>query len=180
LKAEACSTYKATPMPASIDPSGDFLQGMRRLASSVTIVTARDATGARFGTTATSVCSLCAHPPTLLACLNRNASVGRAAPETGAFCVNVLRAEDRLLAELFAGRAGVQGPERFSDALWEDAENGAPILRGALAAFVCRLEKSVAHETHFILIGKAERTIVCPAGARPLLYVEGDFSRLAC
>ena len=52
--------------------TADFIAGMRRLAAGVTIVTANQGE-LRAGLTATSVCSLTAKPPRLLACVHRDA-----------------------------------------------------------------------------------------------------------
>ena len=58
--------------PEPLVPTADYTAGMRRLAGGVTIVTTRLGE-ARAGLTATSVCSLTAEPPRLLACVHREA-----------------------------------------------------------------------------------------------------------
>ena len=70
-------------------PTDDYIAGMRRLAAGVTIVTARLGE-VRAGLTATSVCSLTADPPGLLACVHREADAHALILESGRFAVNVL------------------------------------------------------------------------------------------
>ena len=55
------------------DVSGcDFKEGMRHLASSVTVITVAH-NGKRDGLTATATCSVSAEPPQLLVCINKEA-----------------------------------------------------------------------------------------------------------
>jgi flavin reductase (DIM6/NTAB) family NADH-FMN oxidoreductase RutF len=153
-----------------------FRQGMRRVASAVTVVTTRGPDGERRGATATAVCSLTVDPPSVMACINRGSSVGRLAPESGNFAVNVLRFRDVPLAETFAGRTHVAADQRFATGNWREGDTGAPLLAGALAAFDCRLEKTVEYGSHVILIGRVVRTWIDPEDGEPLLYVEGGYA----
>ena len=66
-----------------------FRLGMRRLPAAVTLVTCKY-DGKYFGLTATAVTSLSADPPSLLTCVNREASAHRAILESKAFGINVL------------------------------------------------------------------------------------------
>lgn len=70
----------------------DFRLAMRRLATTVSIVTT-SSEGRPFGMTATAVTSLSTEPPSLLFCVNRNTSIfPRLGPGVGA-CVNLLCSE---------------------------------------------------------------------------------------
>ncbi len=53
---------------------GDFRKAMRHCAGAVALVTVGREDGGRTGLTATAVCSLSDDPPSLLVCVNRNAS----------------------------------------------------------------------------------------------------------
>ena len=80
-----------------------FIDGMRRLAAGVTIVT----TGVsphRFGLTATAVTSVSADPPTLLACINRDSDSFGPIIRNGRFAVNLLGPGHQELAGRFGGR----------------------------------------------------------------------------
>ena len=88
-------------MDKPVDAS-QFKLGMRNLTHAVNIITAAHA-GHRYGMTATAVCSASAEPPTVLVCLNRNSATHGSVARSKAFCVNVLRAEDSDLSNLFSG-----------------------------------------------------------------------------
>ena len=64
--------------------------------------------GGKAGATATAVCSVSDAPPTLLVCLNRRSQTNPAVVENGVFCVNTLGAGEAEIADIFAGRTGVQ------------------------------------------------------------------------
>ncbi len=156
-----------------------FKQGMRRVSGAVTIVTTRGKGGERRGVTATAVCSLSANPPAVIACINRDTWVGRLAPTSGLFCVNVLARDQRRVAEAFAGLTGHVAEERFRVGDWSELESGAPALRDAIATFDCRLERSVAFASHVVLVGEVGRTLIGPATAEPLIYFDGAFTTSA-
>ena len=154
-----------------------FKQGMSKLEGGVTIVTASQE-GVPAGLTATAVCSLSAHPPRLLACINRAGTTYGVITQCRHFCVNVLSADDRDLAARFAGVGAVPPPERFATGLWGSLKTGAPVLETALAAFDCRVASIIDTGSHAIIIGDVE-DIRAGAGGEPLLYMDGRFSTLA-
>jgi flavin reductase (DIM6/NTAB) family NADH-FMN oxidoreductase RutF len=154
--------------------AGEFRAAMRELAAGVTIVTAGTADGRR-GLTATAVCSVSADPPTLLVCVNRSTEGHAAIAQSRAFCVNVVGAEQRSLAERFAGRDGTHGAERFAFGRWDRLVTGVPVLGDAVAAFDCRVIEALSWTTHTIFIGAVAATRVSPA--RPsLIYRAGAFA----
>jgi len=154
-----------------------FIQGMRQLASGVTLITT--ACGGRWaGLTATAVCSVSAEPPQLLACINRQAETHRMIAGSGAFAVNVLAAKQHRLAQVFAGASGVYGDHRFDEAEWCTLLTGAPVLTPCLASFDCRLIEIVPAASHSIFIGEVVAVQLEPA-LDPLVYVEGDYGLIA-
>ena len=66
--------------------------GMRQLAAGVCLITSADQQQPG-GMIATAVTSVSAAPPTLLVCVNRNASMFELIQRSGHFCVNVLAAD---------------------------------------------------------------------------------------
>lgn len=151
-----------------------YRKAMRSYAAAVTIIsTGRQ--GERTGLTATSVCSLSDAPPTLIACINRNASAHEIVRATGAFGVNVLRAAQVELANTFAGRRAIEREQRFTDDVeWTSLVTGAPILAAALVGFDCALVGEYSHDTHSIFIG-CVRAIRCRDANDPLIYFGGGF-----
>jgi flavin reductase (DIM6/NTAB) family NADH-FMN oxidoreductase RutF len=138
-----------------------FKLGMSRLAAGVCVIAtgSAEAPGDWRGMTATSVCSLCADPPSLVACVDRGTGTYREVLRNGAFSVNVLTSSDVGTARTFAGRRGAFGAERFASGEWSPGELGAPVLLGALVSFECRLSRTVEHATHALLIGGIEAIV---------------------
>ena len=143
--------------------------GMRSLAHAVSIIAASH-DGHRFGMTATAVCSATAEPPTVLVCLNKGSATHGAVTRSRAFCVNVLRADDSDLSNLFSGAQS--GESRFKSREWSKLATGSPVLVDALVSFDCRVVKKLAHGSHTIFLGQVEQVLFGKKG-RPLLYSEG-------
>ncbi|MBP2170029.1 flavin reductase (DIM6/NTAB) family NADH-FMN oxidoreductase RutF [Erwinia toletana] len=154
-----------------------FRAAMRQLATAVNIITTGQGDERR-GLTASAVCSLTVTPPMVLICVNHFGEAHRAILENGAFCVNVLNAEQRFLADIFAGQAGVEPAERFSHASWSELESGAPALDGALVNIDCRIAERVQTSTHSVFFGAVE-AIRFGQQHTPLLHFDRHYFSLA-
>ena len=153
-----------------------FKHGMRVMAGAVTIVTAGTGTDAA-GLTATAVCSLSMEPPRLLVCLNKFGSTFARLAETGRFCVNLVAAQDRIVAERFAGRTGQSGADKFAGNGWVIETDAAPRLGSALAAISCSVHSVTVLETHAIVIGNVD-AVSNGADGDPLVYCNQAFLTL--
>ena len=157
---------------ASLDVIAAFKLAMRRLAATVTIVTA-GREGRRFGMAATAVTSVTASPPTLLICVNRSASVHDIIVESGRYCVNVLGTSHAGLVGPFGGASA--GEARFAHGAWSHHEGGMPYLDDAQASLFCAVRRSVEHGSHSILIGEVTSVHLSEEIA-PLLYQDGGLA----
>jgi flavin reductase (DIM6/NTAB) family NADH-FMN oxidoreductase RutF len=159
-----------------MDPQ-DFRDIMRHYAGAVTII-AVGRKGNRTGLTATAVCSLSDSPPSILACVNRNASAHPKITDAGCFSINLLALGQDATAMRFAGKVGLDGESRFDEKDWTTLVTGAPILEGALANLDCEVIERQDTRTHTIFIGavKAGR---CKDNVQPLIYFRGAFTKLA-
>ncbi len=110
------------PEPA-ID-GGLLKQAMRRLVGGVVVITAGSGED-RVGLTATSAVSLCVDPPTMLVCVNRASSTWPVIVKRQHFCVSILAAGHRPVAERFAGIGSLRGPARYAGAEWTTMASGA-------------------------------------------------------
>ncbi len=126
---------------------------MAQVASAVHVVTTIGPAG-RLGMTATAVASVSDKPPTVLVCIERSSRTLAAIEASGVFCVNTLPGHLVETAEIFANRRALQGEERFAAGEWGELVTGSPVLRGALAAFDCRLVASHDIATHRVLVGE--------------------------
>lgn len=147
-----------------------FLDGMSRAASSVCIVTT-DGPAGRGGVTVSAMTSVSAdgEAPTLLTCLNASASALPLVLANGCFCVNLLRAGQTEISEIFAGRRPAPGGDRFNAVTTAPLVTGAPHLTAALASFDCRLLSAERIGTHHICIGAVASVVSAPDG-EPLIY----------
>jgi flavin reductase (DIM6/NTAB) family NADH-FMN oxidoreductase RutF len=150
-----------------------FRAAMRRMASSVCVVTTRNG-DMHQGMAATSVASLSMQPPSLLVCVNRSVATHKALHESGLFCVNLLGEAHAAVCDAFGGK--LSGPERFSVGDWRESEQGLRYLPDAPAAMICRLDAAHDYGTHTICIGAVEQVLLGANGA-PLLYREGGVGR---
>ncbi len=149
--------------------------GMRRLVSSVSVVSLADQAGNRYAMTATSVTSLSDNPASLLVCINKSASSFPHLKAGANFCVNVLAANQQEISILCAG--GSDGEDRFQKGNWI-ALNNVPYLIDAEANFFC--ENAAVHEygTHIIVIGKLMEVLTADGVVNPLLYADGGYRTL--
>ena len=83
------------------DLTHDFKQAMRRVASTVNVITVCVG-GEPMGITATAMSSLSLDPPSLLICINRTASLHSPLEDVSHFCVNVLHRSQEDIAAMFA------------------------------------------------------------------------------
>ena len=155
-----------------------FLEGMSCVAATVTIVTTDGPTG-RAGVTVSAMSSVSADTakPTLLVCVNQ-ASAG-AAPilSNGAFCVNILRDDQSVVSDTFAGRFGDKGEAKFDCGHWTAGETGSPMLDGALVSFDCRLADQLRVGTHHVLFGEVQQ-VRFSGPARALVYANRAYGTL--
>ncbi|PSJ62853.1 flavin reductase family protein [Pseudaminobacter soli (ex Li et al. 2025)] len=151
-----------------------FLAGMRKVVGAVSVITTTSNDGDPRGLTATSVCSLSAEPPSLIACVNRKTWVAQFVPDSGVFAVNVLSQGQEAIARTFAGQTSLAASDRFSVGEWETRTTGVPIAKGALASFECKLEQIIDHTTHVILIGQVVETVL--GNGHSLVYLDGSFA----
>jgi flavin reductase (DIM6/NTAB) family NADH-FMN oxidoreductase RutF len=149
---------------------------MRQIAGGVCVITA-GLGEERTGLTSTSAVSLSIAPPTMIVCVNREASALPIIRKRGHFCINVLGAGHRAVADRFAGRGGVKGAARYAGASWSPLATGALALDDALAAIDCDAEEFIERHTHFIVVG-AVRALRVREG-QPLVYGQGDYGALA-
>lgn len=158
--------------PVNVD---QYKLGMRSLAHAVSVITAAHG-GRRYGMTATAVCSATAEPPTVLVCLNKGSATHTGVTRSKAFCVNLLRADDSDISNLFSGAQS--GEKRFDAREWSRLSTGSPVLVDALVSFDCRVVKKLVHGSHTLFLGQVEQVVFGKKG-KPLLYAEGQYAKLA-
>ncbi|HEX4816295.1 MAG TPA: flavin reductase family protein [Nonomuraea sp.] len=144
----------------------DFRALMGTFPTGVAVVTSVGADGFPRGLTCSSLTSVAVRPPTLLICLHTRSTTLEALRASGRFAVNLLRAESRHVAELFARPVA----DRFAHVAWAlSAANGQPrLVEDAVAFAGCRVAGSLLVGDHAVVLG--EVTDVTRPGGVPLLY----------
>src|SRR5438128_4511263 len=140
-----------------------FREAMSRLGAAVHVVTTAGP-GGKTGATATAVCSVSDAPPTLLVCLNRRSQTNPAVVENGVFCINTLGAAGAEIADIFSGRTGVTGSDRFASGEWTTLSTGSPVLGSAVVALDCRIVEVRSVGSHNVFFGAVETVRAGPEG----------------
>lgn len=139
--------------------SGDlrlnFIEGMSRAATFVSVITT-DGTAGRFGVTVSSMTSVSADGagPSLLVCVHSRSLTAPAILQNRQFSAMLLHEGQQDIANLFAGRQGVDMADRFDNLQWQPGRNGSPLIAGATASFECELKTAMLWETHYIIVGE--------------------------
>lgn len=143
-----------------------FLEGMRQVASSVTVVTT-DGPAGRYGATVSAFSSVSADPPTVLVCLRSNSRICSAVRLNRVFTVSVLTEQLGEVARTFAGEFDTTRADRFDGIGIEPIAGLAPGIRGA-TIFACTVAELIERHTHTILLGHVVH--VATVRHPPLLY----------
>jgi 3-hydroxy-9,10-secoandrosta-1,3,5(10)-triene-9,17-dione monooxygenase reductase component len=166
-------TMTLRQIPAQALDLATFKEAMRHLVGGVSVITA-GAGEARTGLTVTSAISLSVDPPTMLVCVNRNASAWPIIQRERHYCVSILDARHREIADRFAGRGGVTGSARYEGARWRQFATGASGLEDALAVIDCRVEEIIERYSHGIIIGSVQ-SVHLGGGGEALVYGHGRY-----
>ncbi|MCX4725882.1 flavin reductase family protein [Streptomyces sp. NBC_01020] len=154
-----------------VDP-GEFRRVLGHFASGVTIVTAHDEEGPA-GFACQSFASLSLEPPLVVFMVARTSTTWPRIARAGAFCVNILGADQGGLCRAFA----VSGADKFAGVTHEPAPaTGAPLLTGVPAWIDCRIHAVHTGGDHLIVVGRVE-TLGGSADGAPLLFHRGAFGR---
>ncbi len=169
----ALNTVAHAALPKARAPSfspHDFRASLAMFATGVTIVTARTPDGELVGLTANSFNSVSLSPPLVLWSLSQAASSMAALTRGSHYAINILAADQKELAERFAGKRD----DRWQGVAFTEGVAGAPLLNGAVASFECFNRSRYQEGDHVIFVGEVERC--CHReGAAPLLYHGGKF-----
>jgi flavin reductase (DIM6/NTAB) family NADH-FMN oxidoreductase RutF len=147
-----------------------FRSALGMFATGVTIVTARTADGDLVGLTANSFNSVSLEPPLVLWSLSRSAASMVALSTGSHYAINILAADQKVLAERFASKR----EDRWEGVEFSDGLCGAPLLSGTIATFECFNRSRYEEGDHVIFVGEVERCTHRP-GVPPLLFHGGKF-----
>ncbi|MFE7463317.1 flavin reductase family protein [Streptomyces sp. NPDC057499] len=157
-----------------VDP-GEFRRVLGSFASGVTVVTAHDPDdpAGPAGFACQSFASLSLDPPLVTFMVARTSTTWPRIARAGAFCVNVLGADQGALCRSFA----VSGADKFAGVAYGPAPvTGSPRLDSVAAWIDCRVQAVHTGGDHLIVVGRVE-ALGAADGTVPLLFHRGAFGR---
>ena len=151
-----------------------FVRSMRRVASSVAVVTTDGSAGCH-GATVSAFSSVSADPPMILVCLLSGSRIAEAVAANGNLCINVLPQDRPDLANRFAGRDDHLVDDRFSGVDYYGVRGAAPEIDGA-TIFSGLVDQIIPAGSHSIVICHVQS--VRDGCAAPLAYLDGSYHRV--
>ena len=148
----------------------EFLQSMRGITSTVTVVSAKNGENKQ-AMTATSVASLSLDPPSMLVCINHEASIHEVMKEGLGFCINILSLGQENLANLCS--VTEKEEQRFLEANWSELEN-IPYNIDSQSNLLCNCVEAIQNSTHTIYVGEVTK-VINKNTFDPLLYKDGNY-----
>ena len=150
------------------DPAVALRQTLGMFATGVTVITTLKGEQVH-GMTANAFMSVSLEPPLVLISLDRRTKLCGMLHEGGRYGVSVLCATQAALSDRFAGRPCDDCPApRF------DLVHRAPLVDGALAHFVARVERSYWGGDHSLFLGRVE--YARHHAGTPLLFHGGRYA----
>ncbi|MDB9813575.1 flavin reductase family protein [Gammaproteobacteria bacterium] len=131
-------------------PKEQFLIAMRFLASSVSVVSAKDSDGKLYAMTASSVTSLTIEPPSILVCVNKGASIHDILIPGIDLCINILSKDQQDISNLCSSKDSES--LRFANDFWNTG--GVPFLKDAQSNIFSQVDEVISYNSHSIIIAK--------------------------
>lgn len=152
-----------------MNKSKEFLSAMRGLTSSVTVISSQTGDERR-AMTASSVTSLSIDPPSMLVCVNKNASIYEILGKDKLFCINVLSTNQIDVANLCS--SSQDGESRFTEGQWK-SNNGIPYNHESSINIFCKCFDLFEHTSHSVFFGEVLE--IFNNSSAVLLYGNGDY-----
>lgn len=151
-----------------------FRAALSNSPSAVTVVTVAGSEGADpHGITVSSFTSGSLEPPLVVVGIDRDTEThDLLADDATGFCVNLLAANQRDLAEHFAGQTDLGDPFRRSH---RTSRSGAPVFDDAVAFLDCEHVEALGLGDHVLHVGRVVDAAVLDASAPPLTYCRGEW-----
>ena len=155
--------------------SEQLRRAMRAWTTGVTVITAMH-DGRQYGMTANSFTSISLEPPLVSLTMKRLTHTHELVEKSGEFSVTVLSSEQKELSDRFAGKSP-EIKDRFEGVPTETLVIKAPLLKGGLAYFNCRVLNSMPAGENTLFV--AEVIAVRGDGeGDPLVYHNRVYHRL--
>lgn len=157
-----------TAMSGEID-SKHFRHVLGHVPTGVSVVTGVNGAGVRCGITIGSVVSVSLDPPLVGFFPGVESATWRDIEQGGAFCVNVLTAEQGDLCWRFA-KEPVVGGDRFDGVATHRSASGMPVIDGTLAHIDCTIESVSPAGDHYFVLGRVRELTVHPEAGEAMVF----------
>jgi len=154
---------------AAIDPM-DYRRTLGSYPTGVVIITG-DTPDGPVGLAIGSFTSVSLDPPLVGFLPDKGSSSWPRIHGTGAFCVNVLAADQLDVCKAFASKGG----DKYASVTWRTAATGSPVLDGVLAWIDCRIDRVDEAGDHWFVLGRIEELAVERDDVGPLLFFRGAY-----
>ena len=151
-------------------PKEEFLIAMRYLAASVSVISAKNSSNKPFAMTVSSVTSLSIDPPSILVCVNKEASIHDILRNGSDLCINILTNDQRDISNLCSSKD--LESSRFANDFWDQA--GFPYLKNAQANIFCKIDELISYHSHSIVIARVESAKSADS-FNTLMYADGGY-----
>jgi flavin reductase (DIM6/NTAB) family NADH-FMN oxidoreductase RutF len=158
----------------SVDPQ-TLRNVMRHWATGVTVVSSTYE-HIRHGMTVSSFTSVALDPPLVLVSLSQDTRTHGLIQKSGIFGVTILRQDQQVISERFAGRTADDG-DRFHGLQVSILSTGAPFLANGLAFFDCKVVTAYPTGSHTLFIGRVVAVYNALEGT-PLIYYDRAYYEL--
>ena len=151
-------------------PKEQFLIAMRFLASSVSVISAKDSSGKLFAMTASSVTSLTMDPPSILVCVNNSATIHDVLMKGENLCINILQKTQQEISNICSSKE--LESTRFQNNFWDTSD--IPFIKDSQANIFCKVDETVSYHTHKIVIGSVIHSQSAET-FNTLMYADGGY-----
>ncbi|MBA2365502.1 MAG: flavin reductase [Actinobacteria bacterium] len=152
------------------DPSLELRRILGMFATGVTIITT-EVGGQVHGMTANAFMSVSLKPPLVVVGVDRRSKMHRMLHVGRSYGVNVLSEDQGGLSDRFAGRPKAAGPDPTFELI-----RATPLIEGAIAHLVARVEKTYWGGDHALFLGRVEHARW--GTGQPLLFHQGRYQGL--
>ena len=153
------------------DPFHPLKNAFARFPTGVTVVSCLGADGRALGITVNSFGSVSLDPALVSWCLDDKTSVSASYLSAGSYAVSILAAEQEAMSNRFA----TPGQHSFQAGEAEVFKTGAPLLKGRIPGFDCRVAEKIQLGDHTILIGEVVH--YDSRAGQPLVYAGRQYLR---
>ena len=151
-------------------PKEQFLIAMRFLASSVSVISAKDSSDNLYAMTASSVTSLTIDPPSILVCVNNGASIYDALTKGESLCINILKKTQQEISNICSSKK--LESQRFENNFWDVSD--IPFIKDAQSNIFCKVDETISYHTHKIVIASVLRSESAET-FNTLIYADGGY-----